>query len=213
MKSFSLWIVGAALVAATLGVAVAHGKLSRRWGTPPDVEAAAKRLERLPTQIGDWQIKGSDQKLDERVAQMLQCNGTINRVYENTKTGDKVRVFVVLGPAGPIAVHTPEICYSSKDYKIDAPRQRWAVDDANTLWDLRLKSNDISDTPLRVVYGWTNDTHWQATDSPRFAFGGRPMLYKIQLAGPVPASEERDACREFLSAFLPVLKKHLTDAS
>jgi hypothetical protein len=216
MKSAWTLLTGVALIAITLATGAAHGRLIGRWGAQPDVVDGARLLERVPPQFGDWQKVGND-KLDPAAERVLQCHGNIVRVYENKRTGDRVSVAVLLGPAGPISVHTPEICYSSRDYQITQDRKLWtsagtgqAADD--TLWDLRLTANDVSLTPLRVLYGWTNGKTWQATERPRFAFGGSPYLYKLQLAGPAPVEEDtRDVCGEFLSAFLPVLRNHMID--
>jgi hypothetical protein len=208
LKFSLLLAVGTVLLAATAVVGVVHGNLTNRWGEQPDMFAAAELLEELPESIEGWNLLRSS-PLDERVKEMLQCSGSISRVYENATTGERIYVVVLLGPSGPIAVHTPEICYSSKDYRITAARQRWSLNEQEEFWDLRLKANDISGSPLRVLYGWTNDRHWHATQYPRFAFGGRPLLYKIQLAGPVPVDQGRDACQDFLTAFLPVLRERL----
>lgn len=207
-KPLSVLILAAVLLAVTLATGVVHGTRTNRWGPQPDLVAAAKLLEETPDQVAGWHRLPSED-LDPRVSEMLQCRGSLCRVYEHAETGERVSVFVLLGPAGPIAVHTPEICYSSKDYRIVEDRQRWPINEHEDLWDLRLKRNDLSETPLRVVYGWTNDRQWHATDWPRFAYGGRPLLYKLQMAGPVPGNENQDACRDFLNAFLPLLQKHL----
>lgn len=208
MKSPILVLLVLALGAASIAVGVVHGRLTNRWGTPPDMKEAARKLDSLPQEISGWECTEHD--LDQRVADMLQCKGYVNRIYKNTKTGETISVVVLLGPAGPISVHTPEICYSSRDYKISSDRVKHPLDDKQDLWDLRLKSTQAGAAPLRVLYGWTNDRDWHANADPRFAYGGRPLLYKIQLAGPLPANEKApDPCEVFLSAFLPVLREHL----
>lgn len=206
MKNFLLALIVVGLIGISAVVGVVHGRLTNRWGPQPDMLDAARRLESMPLDIEGW--KATDHELDERVREMLQCKGHLNRVYENVKTGQRVSVVVLLGPAGPISVHTPEICYSSRDYSITSDRTNHQVDEQQDLWDLRLKSNRAGAATLRVLYGWTNDGNWHANDNPRFEYGGRPLLYKIQLAGPEPVGET-DACQDFLKAFLPVLRKHL----
>jgi hypothetical protein len=212
MKSFSTALVGIALLVATCVVGAVHGQLTNRWGPQPDLVAAGTLLEKMPQEIAGW-VATSELPLEDNVVEMLQCKGSVSRVYEHPQTGERISVAVLLGPSGPIAVHTPEICYSSKDFRITSDRHRWSVSDTEELWDLRLKSNDAIGSPLRVLYGWTNDRYWHATKYPRFAYGGRPLLYKIQLAGPVPIEGKRDAMKEFLAAFLPVLREHLIDPS
>lgn len=216
MKLTSLISLGTALVAMTVVVGIVHGRWTNRWGHRPDIKSAGIRLEQLPMTIGDWQSKTND-ALDPGAASLLRCAGTVSRVYENGKTGDRISIAVLLGPSGPISVHTPEVCYSSQDYHISQDRTRWTLADADQsgdeLWDLRMEGNDISAAPFRVLYGWTNNKLWHATENPRFSFGGSSYLYKLQLAGPIPTEEQkRDVCREFLTEFLPILRKHMLDS-
>lgn len=217
MKLSTSLIAAAALVLVTVITGAVHGRLISRWGAQPDVESAAKRLDRVPDTIGDWQ-RIPTEGLDPEVAKILQCHGSISRVYENMRSGERVTIAVLLGPAGPIAVHTPEICYSSRDYRIAQDRTEWSIagdegSPSDTFWDLRLDaSDDLKASPLRVIYGWTNHKHWNATKHPRFEFGGSPFLYKLQLAGPKPQGDaDKDACSAFLTAFLPVLREHMID--
>lgn len=212
MKTYLLGLIGGGLIVSSLLVGVVHGRLTNRWGIQPDMAEAGRRLKSVPADFGDWRMS-SESKLEDRIAEMLQCEGSLTRVYENTRTGQKVSVFLIVGPSGPVAVHTPEICYSSKDYRITDDRVKYTFDDQQDLWDLRLKANQAGAPPIRVMYAWTNDGNWDATANPRFAFGGRPLLYKIQLAGPIPSeSGETDACRDFLAGFLPALRPHLYQA-
>ena len=89
-----------------------HGWLSGRWYVAKDLYQAGEKLEELPKQIGAWQQIESN-GLDDSVAEMLQCYGSIVREYRHGDTGEQVTVALLLGPRGPIAVHTPDICYSS----------------------------------------------------------------------------------------------------
>lgn len=213
MKSISFYGISAGLVALTLFVGGVHGRLSGRWGPRPDVESAGERLKQVPQSIGDWQVQRIVD-LEPDVVRMLQCSGSVSCVYQNEKTGDVVSMFVILGPFGPTAVHTPEVCFSSKDYKIIQARKKFTLSDSaesqDEFWDVRMQANDVSASGLRTLYGWTNTQHWQASENPRFSFGGSPYLYKLQISGPLPTDDQnRDVCREFLTAFLPVLRKHM----
>jgi hypothetical protein len=213
MKSVSLYGIGGCLVALTLLVGIVQGRLTGRWGPRPDVASAAERLKLLPQTLGDWEMQ-RENPLDPAAARILQCHGSLCRVYQNVKTGDLISFFVILGPHGPTAVHTPEICYSSKDYKITQARTRWTLEESkeplDEFWDLRLEANDVSASGLRSLYAWTNTQHWQATENPRFKFGGSPYLYKLQLTGPLPTEgQEGDVCRDFLTSLLPALRKQM----
>lgn len=215
MKLTSLLLIGVALVATTVTAGFVHGRWTNRWGHRPNIISAGERLEKLPLVIGNWQSKG-DSPLDPVAARLLQCAGSINRVYENAKTGDHVAVAVLLGPSGPIAVHTPEICYSSQNYQISHDRRPWMVNDPDQpedeFWDLRMQGKDLEAPPFRVLYGWTNEKKWNATVNPRYKYGGSSYLYKLQLAGSIPVEgQDYDTCREFLVEFLPVLRNHMLD--
>lgn len=217
MKSVKTFLLGVVLLGLTIGVGAVHGKLIGRWGPAPNVAQGAELLERLPGQIGEWKQAGKDQGIAPEAARMLQCFGNVVRVYENVRTGERVSIAIILGPAGPTSVHTPEICYSSRDYQIRHDREVWSPsgegeEATDTFWQLLLTKNDVSETPLRVIYGWADHKHWKAAEYPRFEYGGRGYLYKLQLAGPgVVEGSPQDACGEFLTALLPVLRDHMID--
>src|SRR4051812_35968739 len=104
------------LLAGTLGVSIVQGRITNRWGLRPDAEAAGDRLRPiLPAEVGNWRMR-SDEKLADPMVAILQCNAYVLRVYEHQQTGDVVRLAVLLGPPGPISVHTPEVCYSSREF-------------------------------------------------------------------------------------------------
>jgi len=141
--------------------------------------------------------------------QMLSCAGYVNRKYVDRETGDVVSLAIYVGPPGPIAVHTPEVCYSSRDYTAEGARKRVDFPGSNeighTLWNTRFRSNNAIGERLSVYYGWLADDAWTAAESPRFAYAGSPMLFKLQIAAPVPpadAAEQKDPCRAFLQELM-----------
>ena len=192
-----------------------YGRLSQRWGTPVDLLAAADQLRTLPKSIGDWQML-EELPIAENVLQALECPGYANRRYVNQKTGDTVSIAIMIGPPGPIAVHTPEVCYSSRAYGIEDPRTEAAFPtEANggdpprtqSLWKVTFRDNRMAIDQLRVYYAWATGKNgstggaWRAASRPRYEFAGEPVLYKLQLAGLLTsdASEkERDPCHQFL---------------
>jgi Protein of unknown function (DUF3485) len=214
MRTVSTLVAVSLVVGLTLGGGYVDGLRANRWGVQVDFGPAAKSLRELPPQIGDWRLSSS-QELDADVRRILQCAGHVNCTYANSK-GDAVNVAIVLGPSGPISVHTPEICYSSRDFDIAQEaatvqvRPEQSPDEA--FWALTMKSKSPGGGLLRVYYAWSLGQEWQAPYQPRFAYGGQPLLYKIQLASLV-ASESlqsgRDPCLEFLKDLLPVLDKVL----
>ena len=123
----------------------------------------------------------------------------------------------MLGPSGPIAVHTPEVCFSSRDHKRIESRKETAVGESgDELWAMTFEANDLNANLIRVYYGWTPGNRWEASKNPRVSLASCPYLYKIQLATHLPAGmniEDNDPCKNFLEDFIPVLKEHLIDCS
>jgi hypothetical protein len=202
------------LIAGILGLAtlisgLLLGQASGRWGAAPAVVTAEQSLgRRLPERTGNWRLR-KEQELEPEVVKMMQCNAYIARVYEHDQTGDLVTVAVLVGPAGPISVHTPEICYSSRDYVVGRNRVKTSVDDTagrrHGFWDVTLKARDSESSTQRVLYAWSTGDAWNAAAHPRFAYAGSPYLYKLQLAARSSADTKRDEfdpCQDFLRSFL-----------
>jgi hypothetical protein len=187
---------------------------SNHWESAEALRLAGEKLQQpLPNRLGNWRLASERQFADE-VVRALQCRAYVCRSYTNDQTGDTVSVAVLVGPPGPMSVHTPEICYSSKDYQVTTGRVPTTVQDQSgqqhVLWDLRLATDDVNRAPLRVLYGWGTGGPWLATRHPRFTHAGERYLYKIHLAAPAAdVSNDYDPCHDFLSSFLPELRHHL----
>lgn len=206
------------VLAITVLAGVLQGNLSNRWGPSPDVQAAAARMLDLPDHFGDWQLQ-SVEPFDPDVQEILQCVGHIHHKYVNTKNPlETISVAIILGPSGPTAVHTPEICYSSRAFKTLVEPEHVTILDSDEqeheFWAMTFEGKDLAATRLRTYYAWTTGDTWAAPKSARFAYAGQPMLYKIQLAShtlPGSNSDTKDACQRFLEAFLPVANPILFD--
>jgi hypothetical protein len=207
-SSSSRRVAIAAVLGLTLLSGVVHGYLDGRWSSKTDLIAVGKRLHDLPPRSGDW-VLSETSELAEGAAEILRCYGSEMRVYRNEKTDDRVTVAVLFGPRGPIAVHTPEVCYSSVGTRQTRERQVESITTVamhHELWSVQF-SKDGDPTPsLEVWYAWTAGSQWQASKYPRFWMAEN--LCKIQVAGPV-GDEGNQPCRQFLEEFLPDLEKIL----
>ncbi len=188
----------------TITTGIVCGRVSQRWGPVPDLVAAGKHLSSLPTQIGSWQLLEED-SMSESEIQMLSCAGYVNRKYIDRRSGDTVSMAIYVGPSGPISVHTPEVCFSSRDYTPEAAHRRVEFAAPNnlkhSLWSTTFRANNAIADRLRVYYGWLVDDTWTAAESPRFTFAGSPMLFKLQIACSVPPGKSGDGidpCHAFL---------------
>jgi len=200
-------IVLAIVLSVTSGVA--YGLLDGRWIAQPDVEAAASKLDLVPTELGDW-VLVEERELEQNVQEMLRCYGYSNRVYQNSRSGVQVVVALLFGPRGPIAVHTPEICYSGQGVRAAGDRRRVQVASTgdDSLWQLTFLSKVDQQPTLEVHYGWNDGSHWQAAEQPRFWFTDR--LYKIQVAGPATPPGQESESLQFLELYLAQLKPLLS---
>jgi hypothetical protein len=209
-SDFKKWLlgIGCALALILLG-GVAHGVLSNRWGVSENIQALGAQLNSIPMEIGPWKCS-EEGKLDDRVIfGILEANGYISRVYVHQSTAEAINVFLVFGPKGPVAVHTPEICYSARAVTQTSERQAVPADydgKDGQLWKLGFETNSIDKRKMSVYYGWTDGGAWQAAKSPRF--WRTDYLYKIQTSCQAVGKKE-DSTDEFFRVFLPEVRKVL----
>jgi len=218
----SLAYLGASalLLVGTIAGGLIQGRPSHRWGPRGDSHLATEQLRQsLPSRVGSWRLQ-RESPIEETVLKMLQCSAYISRVYEHDQTGDMVAVAVLLGPFGPISVHTPELCYSANNYSVTRERKAVSITDQSgekhTFWESHLRSNGLEGESLRVIYGWTTNGQWKAAERPRFEFAGVPHLYKLQLVGDLTfqrGGKEFDPCEDFLTSFAVQLRPQLVASS
>lgn len=211
----TLRVVGYVAALATLVASgVTHGFWSGRWTKSRALEERVAALRNVPPKVGDW--VGEDSQLDRRSVEMGEISGHLMRRYKNPRDGAEVTVLIVCGRPGPIAVHTPEVCYGGNGYAQLAPRQKYAVGSGGTpagdVWSVDMgKGGPLGDQRLRVIYTWTTDGKWHASQAPRVDFAGAPALYKLYFVAPGDkgASPLGGPQGRFLTQLLPVLQKSL----
>jgi hypothetical protein len=200
------------LLAIVAAVLLTDGYLGAVWGGRwqggREMTAAADRLERLPMQFGDWQ--GQPQQLDPKVVRIAGFDGYVARRYENQRTGAVVNLLVACGRPGPLAVHTPEVCYAGAGFGLSGDVKRWSPDDAAAGGEFfkatfAPRKAGVPER-LRVLWSWNHKGAWKVADNPRWSFAGAPVLYKLYASQEfLPRDEATDgeACAEFLRDFLP----------
>jgi hypothetical protein len=194
--------------------------MTNSWRLSPRAHVAGQRLEEFSTEgFGNWRLV-QENEFPPAVLTILEQPAYFSRTYQHVQTGDHVTVAVIAGQPGPVSVHTPEICYSSRDYTIASERKKHEVKTVDgrehELWKLSLDANHADALPLEVLYGWTTGTAWEATERPRYSFGGLSHLYKLQVAASVPerrGQDEFDPTQDFLTGFLSQLQPVLVESS
>lgn len=219
MRRFLPALTIALVAGLTLASGLIQGRMSNRWGPSPDVLAVAEKLEDIPDRVGSWKLVASDE-MDDGTANMLQCAGYILRTYENEQTRECVNMFIIVGPPGPTAVHTPEVCYDSQGYPDREDPQRVTIENPHgpddDFWAMTLRSKGLNADQIRAYYAWSTGGPWSAAKGPRYAYAGCPYLYKIQLASQTPLPidmETGDPCSSFLRDFLPEARRYLVAPS
>jgi hypothetical protein len=123
----------------------------------------------------------------------------------------------LLGPAGPLVRHPPEICYESSANSL-LGSQPLTIDVGGQPQRLRLlayRSDSMIDGDFLVAYGFGADGEWDSPASPRRVYGGRPLLYKLQVLTDVAAeasTTEPEGLRDFLRHMLSALDTAMSAA-
>lgn len=172
------------IIAATLIVIIAggaHGWRTNRWIANESLEAAKQRVAAVPSEIGRW--KSTDFDLTEMEVSVGEIEGYIKREYIHQDTGAVAHVLLVTGEAGPISVHPPTSCLSSRGYQLVRNPTILPFKGKHQFSHADFKNSAIDDASLiRVYWGWSSGDQWQTPSSPRIAFAGEPVLFKLYVS-------------------------------
>jgi hypothetical protein len=203
------------LVAAT---GVVHGLRTNRWSVSRELESAVARLDRVPTVIGDWEGKPSE--LDRRQLEAAGIAGHLVRRYVNRQNGEAVTLLIVCGRPGPIAVHTPDVCYSGIGFELREAVTKVTVEAGSPPRPAEFCRGDFvkqgpapSPSGLRIFWAWDAAGPWAAPENPRLTYAPYRALYKLyvvrELADRPGSPAGSDKGVEFLRALLPELDRCL----
>jgi hypothetical protein len=209
------------VILATLTIAsgAIAGVLGNRWGTPPTLAAAAKRFVHFPDNLGPWQLEKSE-PFEPGIAEMLECAASTHRVYRHRETGKAIQVALHVGPPGPTAVHTPDVCLSSQDFEqLHAPERIQVLSSTRgggTFWKAGYRARTLEGAAAHLVYAWSTGDGWVAAKRPRIEFVGHRLLYKLQVSSRFDDFDDADGelvYRDFLEELLPRLASDVLTAS
>jgi hypothetical protein len=102
---------------------------------------------------------------------------------------------LLVGPAGPLSVHTPEVCMQSGAFaqvgttteSIVTP----AVGAPGQFRSATFQARSLDGQKLRAFYGWSRGDAWLSPESPRVTLGGDTWLYKVQIGTVLTNDAER----------------------
>lgn len=200
----------ASLLLAACGIliaaGVAHGLRSDRWGSTADVAASAARVADLPSRVGDWE--GAAVEINPRDLTVSRAAGIAARRYTHRYSGSAITVMVITGRPGPVAVHTPDVCYTGAGF-VPGPSEVRTLPDGAKGWTATFTKPGPTPDVLRITWAWSEGGDWVAEAAPRTAFAGAPVLHKLYVVRPVAPGDDAaaDAAEvEFLREFLPALR-------
>lgn len=209
------------LAVGLLGVSGAiAGLWTNRWGTSQTVQQITARLQEVPLNVDGWDA--TETTIDERALQVGEITGYLSRKYVHRLTGVKVTLTVVGGRAGPICVHTPEVCYGNSGYeqtgtsryKVPAPTGAEASPQLPAEFSVLefRKQNVATPSQMRLFLAWGTKAGWAAPAQPRITFAREPALFKIYVIREVPKLQEtpeNDPATDLIKVFLPKLNEKL----
>jgi hypothetical protein len=198
-----------AVVPLLLAYGVAEGLWSERWRTSAELEQAPAKLARLPKSVGPW--RGEDGELGAREVRQAELRAHLLRHYVHAETGEALTVLAVCGRPGPVAVHSPQVCFGGSGFTPSGPRARHVVrtdGPSAELWAERYQKSGAIPEHLEVYYGWNAASGWEAADNPRLRFAGARALYKLYVVRRLARPDEAAAdgpVPDFLRLFVPAL--------
>lgn len=206
-------VVCAALAfVAISGAGLLHGYMTDRWAVPADLQGAAKKIHNVPLVIGGW--RGDKIEMDEKLRLTAGAQEWWTRRYVDR--GREFVVYLACGRPGPMAVHTPTVCYRGAGWQpIKDPARRPPIDVASgpvQFWVGDFKATSGGTTHFKRVYWtWNAKQAWLAPDYPRLEFPrSYGFTYKLHIDHKTNSADEgHEAAEEFIRLIAPEIERAL----
>src|SRR5436190_6801394 len=185
MKQALMFTTGLAILVAS---GIVHRSGPNNWSDAGELKAAADKLDGIAMSLGDWE--GTPSVMDERTQAQAGIKKYVQCVYKNRRTNHAITVLLVCGRPGPIAVHTPEICYAASGYRPVAETVHQELDYGSSepaqFWTAKFRKDGAASDSLRIYWSWCAQDRWEAPENPRLAFAAHKALYKLYVIRPLP---------------------------
>lgn len=214
-----LW-VRVALAVVLLG-ASATVRLWQAWGVDQALREGRKSpfpLQGLPKDLGDWE--GIDEELDPQIARATGCTDHVFRTYQNRKTGSRVGLILLYGPAEEMRIHAPDNCYPAAGYGYATELQRRTIESDGRAYPFKttvyLKGEGGRTERQEVYWTWRYSGHWTPDQEVYKRMERIPGMYKVHVTRAVGENELREVgnpCESFLEVLMPWLSGRIAGAS
>src|SRR5262249_46573320 len=111
--------------ALLVGGGLVHGLNAERWRASSDLELGVERVPTVPLEVDGWVAEVRDSHAAE--LDQAGARGYWTRTYR--KDGHEILAILMVGRAGRMAVHTPEVCYRGAGYELFGPAKQHEVVD------------------------------------------------------------------------------------
>jgi exosortase len=212
--------VAPTLVAVSILIATGAvtGRWTHRWMISDELNSAVVRLDSVPLTFGDW--VAHDERVDPRSLAAADLEGGVMRRYQNRRNGRKIHVMLVCGRPGPVAVHTPDICYPATGYQMAQTEPSKVVlggprpdpSESQFLVARFTRDRSLNCEGLQVYWSWNASGKWTVPRSPRVEFAGQPFLYKVYVVSTGTSEDEKTGAAwemEFIRQLASELDKAL----
>lgn len=206
-----------------LALALLAGSAAVRYGQSRGIDEMMRQglvcpfpLKTLPMQLGDWE--GTDEVMDPQIARNTGCTDYVFRTYTNTKTGTRIGLILLYGPAEEVFLHAPEKCYPSAGYSTLAGPESRVVEVGEARYPFTslffAKGEGGQAERQEVYYTWRYLDHW----TPQLVVMKRieriPGMFKVHLSRQAGLDELREVgnpCEAFLAELMPWVDHRLEE--
>ncbi len=217
-------------IAVVILSGLVHGRVADRWEQSAELSEALARVAKVPLDLGPW--KGHERPCDPEMYARAGAGAYWMREYTHPGKRATVAVALLCGRAGRMATHTPDLCYQGAGYEMtgdpvhetikfgadkasavqrDAIQQD-AIQQRAEFWTGRFVKRQAHALELRLWWAWNDGVGWQAPEHPRWAFRGKPYLYKLYvIVEDAALRPEDEPMPQFLQRLLPSLHSALRE--
>jgi len=184
------------VLALTIVPALLAGHYLNRWGTTTELEAAAKMLVQFPNEFGAWKSTHDGEPLTPYVVEELGIASYVSRQYENQENAATVNMLLMVGQAGPLLRHPPNICYANRANRQVGDEITFQIDQTTPASQFTAMQYEppggIASDRFIVAYAMSTGREWSVPRYPRLAYGAAPLLYKVQILSTPGSTQESD---------------------